>query len=140
MIKIYNEDCFKFLPAIADSTIDLILIDPPYKISRETGFRYGAKTGRNVDRFRISMKFGDWDENFSGLDEVIKECFRILKSGGTLICFYDLWKISTLRQFFLDANFKQLRFIEWIKPNPVPINSKRNYLRPRNCLARREKF
>ena len=24
--------------------------------------------------------------------------------------------------------FKQLRFIEWIKTNPVPINSKRNYL------------
>ena len=27
-----------------------------------------------------------------------------------------------------DAKFKQLRFIEWVKTNPVPINSKINYL------------
>lgn len=26
------------------------------------------------------------------------------------------------------ANFKQIRFIEWIKTNPVPLNSKTNYL------------
>ena len=83
MIKIYNEDCFKFLPAIADSTIDLILIDPPYKISRETGFRYGAKTGRNVDRFRISMKFGDWDE-YTGAKDMSDLKAYIEKRGGHL--------------------------------------------------------
>jgi site-specific DNA-methyltransferase (adenine-specific) len=26
------------------------------------------------------------------------------------------------------AKFKQLRFLEWVKTNPVPINSKLNYL------------
>ena len=26
------------------------------------------------------------------------------------------------------AGFKQIRLIEWIKTNPVPLNSKRNYL------------
>ena len=29
-----------------------------------------------------------------------KECYRILKKGGTLICFYDLWKLSVIRDYF----------------------------------------
>lgn len=74
------------------------------------------------------MDFGDWDKNFIGLNIAIKECYRILKPNGTLICFYDLWKVSTLKEYFDNAKFKQIRFIEWIKTNPVPINSKVNYL------------
>lgn len=74
------------------------------------------------------MNFGDWDKNFIGLDIVIKEGYRILKDGGTLICFYDLWKIETLKNYMENAKFKQIRFIEWLKTNPVPINSKINYL------------
>ena len=74
------------------------------------------------------MDFGDWDKNFTGLDIVIKESYRILKDGGTLICFYDLWKIETIRKYMEAVKFKQIRFIEWIKTNPVPINSQINYL------------
>ena len=74
------------------------------------------------------MNFGDWDNNFTGLDEVIKECCRILKENGTMICFYDLWKLTTLKEYFENAEFKQIRFIEWVKTNPVPLNSKTNYL------------
>lgn len=123
-----NESCFTFLPTIKSKTADLIIIDPPYEISRSTNFQNGEETGKDTDRFRISMDFGDWDNNFSRLDIVIKECYRILKDGGTLICFYDLWKITTLKEYFENAKFKQIRFIEWLKTNPVPINSKINYL------------
>ena len=123
-----NESCFTFLPTIKSKTIDLIIIDPPYEISRTTNFQNGEETGKDTDRFRISMDFGDWVNNFSGLDIVIKECYRILKDGGTLICFYDLWKITVLKEYFENAKFKQIRFIEWLKTNPVPINSKINYL------------
>lgn len=74
------------------------------------------------------MNFGEWDNNFKNLDVVIKECYRILKTSGTIICFYDLWKLTTLRQYFEKPKFKQIRFIEWVKTNPVPLNSKTNYL------------
>jgi len=33
-----NESCFDFLPKIPTNSIDLILIDPPYEISRPTNF------------------------------------------------------------------------------------------------------
>lgn len=74
------------------------------------------------------MDFGEWDNGFTGLDIVIKEAYRILKNGGTIICFYDIWKVTTLKEYFEKARFKQIRLIEWLKTNPVPLNSKLNYL------------
>lgn len=128
MINLTNESCFDLLPRIEKNSVDLVLIDPPYEVSRDTNFQSGEATGRDTDRFRVSMDFGEWDQGFTGLDKVVKECYRILKPGGTMICFYDLWKITTLKEYFDAAKFKQIRFIEWLKTNPVPINSKVNYL------------
>ena len=128
MIDLTNESCFDLLPRIEKNSVGLVLIDPPYEVSRDTNFQSGEATGRDTDRFRVSMDFGKWDQGFTGLDKVVKECYRILKPGGTMICFYDLWKITTLKGYFDDAGFKQIRFIEWLKTNPVPINSKVNYL------------
>lgn len=127
-ISLVNQNCFDFLKTVPDKSVDLVLIDPPYEVSRDTNFQSGEAKGKDTDRFRVSMNFGDWDNNFTGLDLVIKECHRLLKDGGTLICFYDLWKLTTLKGYFELANFKQLRFIEWVKTNPVPLNSKTNYL------------
>ena len=128
MFNYQNKDCFEFLKTIPNKSVDLILIDPPYEISRPTNFQSGTETGRDTDRFRISMDFGEWDKNFTGLNEVIKEGYRILRDGGTFICFYDLWKITPLKEMFEKNKYKQIRFIEWLKTNPVPINSKINYL------------
>lgn len=127
-IKLLNDDCFKFFQSIETNSIDLVLIDPPYEVSRDTNFQSGMAKGLDVDRFRISMDFGNWDFNFVGLSDVIKEAYRVLKNRGSLICFYDIWKITILKKYFDDAKFKQIRLIEWIKTNPVPINSKTNYL------------
>ena len=123
-----NQSCFEYIKNIKDNSIDIILIDPPYEISRDTNFANGEKTGKNTDRFRVSMDFGEWDKNFDGLELIIKEGYRVLRPGGTFICFYDLWKIETLKKYFDNNNYKQVRFIEWLKTNPVPLNSKINYL------------
>lgn len=127
-ISLVNQNCFDYLKTVPDKSVDLVLIDPPYEVSRDTNFQAGEAKGKDTDRFRVSMDFGDWDNDFVGLDLTIKECYRVLKDNGTMICFYDLWKITTLREYFESANFKQIRFIEWVKTNPVPLNSKTNYL------------
>lgn len=38
MIELVNKSCFNYLKDIEDNSIDLILIDPPYEISRDTNF------------------------------------------------------------------------------------------------------
>lgn len=123
-IKIECLDALVFLKTLESNSVDLILTDPPYEISRKTNFQSGG----GVDRFAISMDFGDWDYDFTELDTVLKEYYRILKPSGVLVIFYDLWKISFLAELMKKEKFKQLRFIEWLKTNPVPINSKVNYL------------
>lgn len=127
-VQLCQDSCFHFLKALPKNSVDLVLIDPPYEVSRDSNFQTRPITGTDVDRFRVSMDFGDWDKNFTGLDQVLSECYRVLRSGGTLICFYDLWKITVLRDYFDQAGFRQIRLLEWMKTNPVPLNSKVNYL------------
>jgi len=133
MSKIVNKDSVTFLKTFEDNSIDLILTDPPYIISKKSGFMNKGKKG--VDRFRIDIDFGTWDNtNIEEHNLMLLNTFKIgykkLKKGGTLIVWYDLWKLESLRNIIEEANkgFKMFRFIELLKTNPVPINSKRTYL------------
>jgi site-specific DNA-methyltransferase (adenine-specific) len=175
-IKIYNEEGLSFLNKIEKKSIDLILTDPPYITSRDTGMnklhndieknkkenikyikteenwnefinnfnknislneknkedymKYGNIYGK---KYAVKTDYGEWDKNFTLeiLEKFIKEFYDKLKNGGTLIIFFDLWKITILKNLMEKYNFKQIRFIEWIKTNPQPLNSKINYLT--NC-------
>ena len=127
--RIYNMDCISGMRQIDKNAVSLIITDPPYSISRDFNYAKSAPTGRDTDRFRISIDFGEWDKADSfDIQSMIKESYRCLKDGGYIVCFYDLWKIGIVKDAMINAGFKQIRFIEWIKTNPVPINSKINYL------------
>ena len=75
-IELYNTSCFEYLKTIESNSVDLVLIDPPYEVSRDTNFDSGPIKGNDTDRFRVSMDFGDWDNNFTGLDIIIREAYR----------------------------------------------------------------
>ena len=51
-----------------------------------------------------------------------------MKKGGTLIIFYDIWKSNKLKSLSEKFKLKQARVGQWVKTNPVPVNSKINYL------------
>jgi len=184
-----NQEGLQFLKTIEKNSVDLILTDPPYITSKETGMdahytkvqeaeagrstisktekeweeysakkdwtdfyreykikedhrpkkmielkenfmKYGTIFGK---KFAVKTDYGSWDRDFSmdTLAAFIEEYKRVLKDGGTGIIFFDLWKIGELKTLLVINGFKQIRMIEWIKTNPQPINSKRNYLT--NC-------
>ena len=132
-LKIQEPSCllktadFKtLLNDVPAGTADLILTDPPYSISKKTGFKNLGKN--SVERFAISMDFGKWDHTEINLDDFSKLSYKALKQGGTIICFYDLWKITKVQSAFIKAGFKMIRLIIWEKTNPVPLNSKSIYL------------
>ena len=172
-IDVKNIDGLIYLLTIQDNSIDLILTDPPYIISKETGMNLhynnvkqneennikNVKTENEWDEYKkikkikddknkekyikygtiygkkycVKTNYGNWDKNFTLeiLDEYVYNFYKKLKDGGTLIIFFDLWKISELKQIIEKYKFKQIRFIEWIKTNPQPLNSNVNYLT--NC-------
>jgi site-specific DNA-methyltransferase (adenine-specific) len=123
-------DCFEILPTIKNDSVDLILTDPPYLISRESNFKKVSKhTPEDLKtKYNISIDFGEWDNTDLDWSLLFKEYSRILKKGGTLIMFWDIWKATTIKSLADSVKFKQSRIGAWIKTNPVPINSKLNYL------------
>jgi DNA modification methylase len=128
---ILQGDCFDIIKNIESKSVDLILIDPPYLISRPSGFsNYSENTPKDlVSKYGgISIDFGDWDKSEIDWNFLFKEYHRVLKDGGTLIIFYDIWKSNELKQMADKYKFKQPRVCQWQKTNPVPINSKTNYL------------
>jgi len=188
-IKIFNKEGLEFLSELPDNSIDLILTDPPYITSRETGMdkwvdhvakqdsadsldvmteedwgqyktkeqwngwfdkgdipeakrdkklkdlkknylKYGSIYGK---KYAVRTDYGKWDSEFTmeRLELFVDHFHRVLKDGGTCIIFFDLWKISYLKEQLENAKFKQIRYIEWIKTNPQPVNSSVNYLT--NC-------
>ena len=97
---------------------------------KENYLKYGSIYGK---KYAVRTDYGKWDSEFTmeDLQLFINHFYRILKPGGTCIVFFDLWKITPLKEQLESAKFKQIRFIEWLKTNPQPINSKVNYLT--NC-------
>jgi|TARA_R110000824_G_scaffold50661_8_gene141343 site-specific DNA-methyltransferase (adenine-specific) len=178
---IRNQEGLQFLSGLPDESVDLVLTDPPYITSRDSGMdkwvdhvaaqdaagtnlkssqewemfnakmdwdkffgdkkknietlkknylKYGSIYGK---KYAVRTDYGAWDSEFTmeDLQLFINHFYRVLKPGGTCIVFFDLWKITPLKEQLESAMFKQIRFIEWLKTNPQPINSKVNYLT--NC-------
>jgi site-specific DNA-methyltransferase (adenine-specific) len=123
-------DCLQELPKIESNSIDLIITDPPYLISRDSNFKQisDSTSKEMVTKYNISIDFGNWDKVELDFNSLFKEWFRILKKGGTLIVFYDVWKSNEIKDSANLVGFKQPRVCAWTKTNPVPINSKTNYL------------
>lgn len=173
IIDVQNICGLEYLKILDNNSIDLILTDPPYIISKDSGMnehyntvkfneenditqvkteeeweeykiqnnieddtnkekyiKYGSIYGK---KYCIKTDYGNWDSDFTIdiLEQFICEYYKKLKKGGTLIMFFDLWKITDLKYILEKYKFKQVRFIEWIKTNPQPRNSKVNYLT--NC-------
>jgi site-specific DNA-methyltransferase (adenine-specific) len=123
-------DCYEELKKIKSNSIDLIITDPPYLISRDSNFKQISNNTSNemATKYNISIDFGDWDRDELNWNFLFTEYKRVLKKGGTLIIFYDVWKANELKESAEIVGLKQHRVCAWIKTNPVPINSKLNYL------------
>ena len=117
---------------IPDESIDLILTDPPYLISKKSGFNSGGAwtnaEDKRLQKTPPKTDFGEWDKKEIDFFIAFKEFYRVLKPIGALICFFDIWKMQYLKQIAEENKFKQFRLIRWDKTNPVPVNSKLNYL------------
>lgn len=128
---IINGDSIELLKYIENNSIDLIIIDPPYFISRESRFENMHKDTPDIvfNKYKkMSNDFGEWDKGEIDWNPFFKEFYRILRKGGTIIIFYDIWKSNQIKEAATLNKFKQPRVGSWIKNNPVPINSGINYL------------
>ena len=129
MIQVKQQDFKELLASLSNNSVDLICIDPPYLISRPSNFATPCKNNKCGNKYKNhSIDFGDWDKTDFDLNYLMSECYRVLKPSGTLIIWFDIWKSEQLKSAADAVNFKQPRIGQWQKTNPVPRNSKLNYL------------
>ena len=51
-----NEDALAYVGSLPSASIDLVLTDPPYAISRETNFQSGVETGTEFKCGQVILK------------------------------------------------------------------------------------
>ena len=132
MIDLYKGDCLEVMVDLLNRGIkvDVIITDPPYTISKKSGYVNNAED--KIDYIKKygkhTIDFGSWDKISLDLESLFIKFYKLLNDGGTLLFFYDIWKFQEVKAIAEKIGFKQPRVCEWIKTNPVPINSKLNYL------------
>lgn len=101
-------------------SIDLILTDPPYNISRKNNFNTMRKVRQGID-------FGEWDKGFD-LTGWIKQACKLLKPGGSIIIFTAWCNLGAIAAELEKCKCSVKRMLLWRKTNPMPRNRDRLYV------------
>ena len=115
--QIFNEDCLKGLARIPDSSIDLIIMDPPYY------FGENAKGAGHFGDRQVYQEIGDINEKVN--TDVLDEVLRVLKTPNVYI-WCNKKQIGQYITYF-EARGCFTDILTWHKTNPTPAISN-NYL------------
>lgn len=111
-------DCLEYLKQLPDKSVDLVVTDPPYNVSRRQDLVFEGR--------RIRKDFGEWDYGFDPVP-VMKELKRVLKPTGQIYVFCSTEQIPIYMRIFQDGWFFR-NLLVWSKTNPPPRLSKTNWV------------
>jgi DNA modification methylase len=125
------------LDNVVDSSIDLLLTDPPYNISEKGATPVWIDKATGLDKNVIhSQKFSetfeqDWDdvtheEFLEQMEEWSKLWFQKMRKGASFAVFISDKYISYLWNIMERQGFEPKRIFTWKKPAAVPFNRQVN--------------
>ncbi len=120
--RVLNADSKDVIKRIPDSSIDLLLTDPPYNLARHS-------TG-NIPlpgRSAMNNDVAEWDMVEFNPTEWADEFVRILKPTGNLFIFTSYNQLGRWYDC-LDHRFDTSNFMIWHKTNPAPKIFKAGFL------------
>ena len=113
-MELYNGDCLKMMKQIPDSSVDLVLTDPPYGMSFVSNFR--------KEKYNAIQN----DKSLEWLEEYVYQCFRILKDN-TAVYFFCSWHNVDEFKKIIEKFFKIKNIIIWVKNNTSMGDIKGSY-------------
>ena len=117
--KIHLGDCLEEMKKMPDMSVDLILTDPPYGISRQLN----CKNQRLGTTAKLNFDFGEWDKfNIEWFNEAVK------KTRGWIITFCAKKDIGKYWEILEKEGFIAIDTVAWVKPDPLPLNAKSRFL------------
>ena len=118
MIKLLQGDCLDLMKDIPAGSVDAIITDPPYNISRDNNFHTMGRAG---------IDFGEWDKGFN-LTKWIDVAQPVLKKGGNIVIFNDWKNLSYIVESLESNDFVVKDLIRWKKTNAMPRNRDRRFI------------
>lgn len=122
-VQLYQGDCLERMKEIPDGSVDLVLTDPPYNISRDNNFSTMGRAG---------IDFGEWDKG-ADLFSYIKEVSRVLTKDGSFVVFNDWKNLGDIARYAETLDFDTKDMIRLEKSNPMPRNRDRRYITDYEC-------
>jgi site-specific DNA-methyltransferase (adenine-specific) len=119
--KIYNMDCIAGMKELEDNSIDAIVTDPPYNVSRKNNFKTMGSACRQ------GMDFGEWDKEFN-LSNYVPLFTPILKQNANVVIFNSWENLGFIKDICEKNNIYIKRCLVLSKSNPAPFNKDRMFV------------
>ena len=115
MLNLYNGDCLNFLPTLADESVDLIVTDPPYRVTPKgcTGNTGGMMATRQ------NMIGKVFEHNDIEPKDYAPEFYRLLKDGSHCYVMTNHVNLISMLNSFTEVGFHFIKSLIWKKDNKI---------------------
>ena len=115
MIDLRQGDCLELMKDIPDKSIDLIVTDPPYKLTS----RGGSGTMGGYWKEEKAKKGVIFDNNSISCKEYLPEFYRILKNKSILYLMCNNTNLQEMINVATQSGFKFVKSLIWEKGNKI---------------------
>ena len=113
--KLYNIDCIEGMKLLRDNSIDLIVTDPPYRVTARGN---PGNTGGMLKK-EIFMSGKVFKENDITPQEYIPEFYRVLKDGAHCYIMSNHINLQQVINVAVENGFKFVKSLIWNKGNKI---------------------
>lgn len=113
--KIYHADGIEGIKKIPDESIDLIVTDPPYKITSRGG---NGNTGGMFQK-KVVNTGSVFKHNMVTVDDYINEFYRVLKPSSHCYIMTNNKNIYSFLKRINESEFHFIKNLIWVKDNKI---------------------
>ena len=113
--QIHNKDVLELMKTMSDESIDLIVTDPPYKVTA----RGNAGNSGGMMQDKLSMQGKIFKHNDIKPSEYIPEFYRLLKDGSHCYIMTNHVNLHEMLNVAKESGFHFIKSLVWNKGNKI---------------------
>ena len=113
--QIHNKDVLELMKTMSDKSIDLIVTDPPYKVTA----RGNAGNSGGMMQDKLSMQGKIFKHNDIKPSEYIPEFYRLLKDGSHCYIMTNHVNLHEMLNVAKESGFHFIKSLVWNKGNKI---------------------
>lgn len=112
---LFNIDCLEILKSLPDASVDLVVTDPPYKVtSRGSSGNTGGMLTKDINK-----KGKVFDFNSIEISDWLPEVFRVLKDGSHCYIMTNNKNLFEYQKSIIEQGFSIYKILIWDKGNVI---------------------